>query len=866
MQAMNKLWNKGLFRSQIARRLIIAFVVFSSLITVVTTTIQLFGDYRHGLLSIESDFELIEASYLESLADSLWTFNSKQVELQLAGVINLPNIEYVEILVDGEVKWSAGGQADDNVVSHEVPIRFQTLQSDQSSVVLKATASLSSLYQRLWDRALTILVSNAVKTFLVVGFVFLIFDRLVTQRVGKLAHWVGQLSINSPEQSSGMLPVPEKTHKPDELDELSETILGMHEEQLRFHLSLQKHRDHLEDVVEERTRNLVKATVDLQRTTNQKNLILQAAGEGIYGVDLEGRCTFINQVGGRLLGYEPHELIGQLEHAVIHHSRTDGSPYLRGDCPVDATFKDGKEHRITNEVFWRKDGSQFAVEYTSAPMIEKGSILGAVIIFKDITTQKESEQMLIDARDQAERANEAKSRFLASMSHELRTPLNAIIGFTDMMKRDARLHDELQDHLDIVNQSGDHLLALINDILDIAKAESGKITLDESNIELAGFLQAIVAMLAIRAHEKDLPLVLQQETTLPDFICTDELKLRQVLINLIGNAIKFTERGQITVTVGYRAAAQDPDAGGCLQFAIQDTGPGMTAREQETLFEAFTQTEAGYLSSVGTGLGLTISQRFVELFGGDIEVESTPGQGSVFRFSVDVTIAREGKMAQQMRDIEGLAPGQPFYKLLVVEDVEFSRILLVNLLERIGFEVQSAVNGEQAVSMAASFRPDLIWMDILMPVMDGKEATKHIRQLPGGDTLPIIAVTASATLMDKASLLACGFDEVMFKPYHQTQVVECLEAQLGVVFVDKQAVAIETPARVLAKLDKGQLRAIPDESRAALRKAVTEGDIERIQHLIAALADDLAELKVALMSLVEGFEFETLLQGLNDES
>ncbi len=862
---MKKLWNRGLFRSNIARRLIVAFVVFSSLITVVTTTIQLFGDYRQGLISIEDDFELIEASYLESLADSLWTFNSKQVELQLAGIVNLPNMEYVEILVDGEVKWSAGDQVDDTIVSREVPIRFQALQSGQSNVILKSTASLSSLYQRLWDKALIILVSNGIKTFLVIGFVFLIFDRLVTQRVGQLAHWVGQLSIDKPVQSSGMPPATGKTRKPDELDELSETIVGMHEEQVRFHVSLQKHRDHLEDIVEERTRNLVQATVDLQRTTDQKNLILEAAGEGIYGVDLEGRCTFINQVGGKLLGYEPDELIGQLEHAVIHHSRTDGTPYLQGDCPVYSAYKNGREYRITNEVFWRKDGSQFPVEYTSAPMIEKESLLGAVVIFKDITAQKQSEQQLINARDQAEQANEAKSRFLASMSHELRTPLNAIIGFTDMMKRDARLHDELQDHLDIVNQSGDHLLALIEDILDIAKAESGKITLNESSIELASFLHSIIAMLAVRAHEKDLLLVLQQETTLPDFICTDELKLRQVLINLIGNAIKFTERGQVTVTVGYQTAAQGPDTGGCLQFAIQDTGPGMTATEQETLFEAFTQTEAGDKSSEGTGLGLTISQRFIELFGGSIEVESTPGQGSVFRFSIDVTIAHEGVVAQRMRDIEGLAPGQPLYKLLVVEDVEFSRILLVNLLERIGFEVQSAVNGEQAISMVASFQPDLIWMDILMPVMDGKEATKHIRQLPGGDKLPIIAVTASATLMDKASLLAAGFDDVLFKPYHQTQIIECLEEQLGVVFVDKLTVAIDTPARILAGLDKGQLKAIPDENRAALRQAVTEGDIEQIQQLIEVLPDDLAELKVALLSLVEDFEFETLLQGLGDE-
>ena len=287
-------------------------------------------------------------------------------------------------------------------------------------------------------------------------------------------------------------------------------------------------------------RRLYEASESAKTSEILASLILNAVGDGVIGLDTGGRVIFINPSALAMLGCETENIIGQRLHDLAHHSQKEGGLFK---------LHHNENHHSKNEVLQRKDGSSLDIEYTSVPIIKDYKTEGTVITFSDITKRKQSEQALVEARQQAETANQAKSHFLASMSHELRTPLNAIIGFTELLQNDPTLNNKLYNHLNIINQSGDHLLALINDILDTAKIEAGMLTLEDKDIDLESLLSSVVAMLTVRAQEKDLMLVTEYAVDLPQYICTDERKLRQVLINLLSNAIKFTDQGQIILKV-----------------------------------------------------------------------------------------------------------------------------------------------------------------------------------------------------------------------------------------------------------------------------------------------------------------------------
>ncbi|MFM7192913.1 MAG: ATP-binding protein, partial [Microcystaceae cyanobacterium] len=355
-----------------------------------------------------------------------------------------------------------------------------------------------------------------------------------------------------------------------------------------------------------------------------------------------------------------------------------------------------------------------------------------------------AEMALREAKEAAETANRAKSTFLANMSHELRTPLNAILGFTQLMERDPSLLPQHRNFIDIINRSGNHLLNLINDVLEMSKIEAGKVVLIEESFNFQQLLKTLYDMLHIRAVNKGIKLVFDLDPSLPIYLQTDESKLRQVLINLLGNAIKFTATGQVTlrakVTTLQTSAIE-------LAFAVEDTGPGIPPEEVTTLFNPFVQAQSSTQKKEGTGLGLAISRQFVQLMGGEIQVSSEWGKGSCFSFTIQAQAVNPfpPEMTPELNQtVLGILNPQQEYRILVVDDQEDNRQLLQYLLTPLGFAVRSAVEGQGAIAQWESWQPHCILMDMQMPGMDGYEATRQIRQRETGQRTVILALTASA--------------------------------------------------------------------------------------------------------------------------
>ncbi len=467
----------------------------------------------------------------------------------------------------------------------------------------------------------------------------------------------------------------------------------------------------------------------------------------------------------------------------------------------------------------------------------------------------------------AEVANRAKSEFLANMTHELRTPLNAILGFAQVMSRDTSLSSEQWQHLGIISRAGEHLLGLINDILDMSKIEAGRITLNETSFDLYRLLDSLQEMFQLKAQSKGLQLFFERTKDVPQYVQTDEAKLRQVLINLLSNAIKFTESGGVSVRVGMgngqeTLKVQGPKPNARLRFEVEDTGPGIAPEEIDTLFEAFIQTAVGRKSQEGTGLGLPISRKFVQLMGGEIAVSSTVGRGATFKFDVQTRIAQATDIQTQQPTgrVVGLAPDQPAYRILVVEDKWANRLLLVKLLTKVGFQVREASNGEEAIALWESWQPHLIWMDMRMPVMDGYEATKAIKQTQKGQDTVIIALTASAFDEQRETILRLGCDDFIRKPFRENVLFEKMAAYLGVRYVyqeQAQPTASQSEARV-ERLTPEALVVMSPKWLAQLHRAAEACQDEDILALIEQIPEQYASLKPALTDLVDNFRFDLI--------
>jgi CheY-like chemotaxis protein len=446
------------------------------------------------------------------------------------------------------------------------------------------------------------------------------------------------------------------------------------------------------------------------------------------------------------------------------------------------------------------------------------------------------------------------------------------------MAREPALTPQQRDNLDIIGHSGEHLLGLINDVLEMSKIESGRATLQEESFDLYRMLDGLEEMFSLRARDKGLLLIVDRDPAVPRYVRADQGKLRQVLMNLLGNAIKFTSEGGVTLRVRQvgsyadeptTTTQRDDGAGQSsrrLEFEVQDTGPGIAAEEMGVLFDPFVQTASGQKSQEGTGLGLSISRQFVRLMGGELTAASELGIGSVFSFYVEVTPADASEIESERgrRRVIGLAPDQPVDRLLVAEDRDTNRRLLVKMLVPMGFEVREAINGQEALDAWERWKPHLIWMDLRMPVMDGREATRRIKATPQGQATVVVALTASAFEEDRKAILAEGCDDFVRKPFRENEIFDVLAQHLGVRFVyeeptgaiDEDLAAASTRARELSRAD---LAGLPNAWRSKLHRAATRLDSEAVDDLIAKIRAQHGPLADALTVLAHEFRFDTIM-------
>jgi CheY-like chemotaxis protein len=450
------------------------------------------------------------------------------------------------------------------------------------------------------------------------------------------------------------------------------------------------------------------------------------------------------------------------------------------------------------------------------------------------------------------------------------------------MTHDSSLSLVHQEYLSIISRSGEHLLALINDVLEMSKIEAGRTTLYQQSFNLYCLLDYTEEMLQLKAKSKGLQLTFERAADVPQYIQTDESKLRQVLLNLLGNAIKFTTKGGVYLNVSRAVPAeklpvisyqlpvinnQQPITNNqqpiTLRFEVADTGPGIAPEELDILFEAFVQTETGRQSQQGTGLGLAITRKFVRMMGGEITVSSCLGKGTLFQFDVQVALGQgcEEQTIEPRPRVIGLAPNQPKYRILIVEDLLENRQLLLKLLERLNVEVREAVNGQEAIAFWQNWHPHLIWMDLRMPVMDGCEATRQIKAQPQGRDTTIIALTASAFEEERTMALLAGCDDFVRKPIQEDVIFDKMAEHLGISYVYQRPILsshqdLDTSPIVLTP---ETLSVMPADWVAQLHQAAIQVDGELISQLIAQIPEEEVKLAHSLRDLVNNYRFDEII-------
>jgi PAS domain S-box-containing protein len=594
------------------------------------------------------------------------------------------------------------------------------------------------------------------------------------------------------------------------------------------------------------------STRSLEDREQRLRALVATAVDGVMIIDASGTVQEYNPACEKLFGYRADEVVGRNVKMLMP------SPYREEHDEYLLRYRTTGVKRIIGigrEVEGRrKDGTTFPMEL-SVGEARPGGRQVFVGIIRNVTARKLAEQSLRVAKEQAESASHAKSQFLANMSHEIRTPMNAVLGYTQLIETDPELPDKYRRPLKAIHSAGEHLISLIDDILDLSKIEAGAMELDARDFDLGDLIEDISGMFSIRCEQKGLKWRADVHTE-ERAVRADDRKLRQILINLLGNSVKFTDRGEVGLEVEQH--------GRRYTFSIEDTGPGISVEAQQRIFEPFQQAEEGALKG-GTGLGLAITRRHIELMGGSLQLESSPGEGSCFRFVLELPPA-EGSLpsgGEQAERFWHLA-GPHRVRALVVDDVADNREVLSGLLARAGVEVQMANNGAEALQRVAEQAPDIVFMDVRMPVMDGLAAVRQLRQRWPADGIVCVAITASGLLRQRSYYLDAGFDDFIGKPFVFDKVYECMARHLPVRFECEPAAEVAVasgpctanPAAV--QLSEGLRKRLLDAARI---NALTE--IEKLIGELKVSGPDMQGLADELECLLSRYDTDGIVALVN---
>jgi PAS domain S-box-containing protein len=529
----------------------------------------------------------------------------------------------------------------------------------------------------------------------------------------------------------------------------------------------------------------------LRESSELVRLVLDSIPEAVYGIDMQGNCTFCSPSCLGLLGYqEASELLGKNMHDLIHHTRPDGTLYPVEECHIYEAFRRRHGTHRDDEVLWCRDRTSFPAEYWSQPLHRDGNVIGTVVTFVNIRERKRAEQVLREAREAAEAANCAKSEFLANMSHEIRTPMNGVIGMTELAL-DTELTQEQRGYLNLVKSSAESLLALINDILDFSKIEAGRLDMETIEFNLRDSLDDTMKAVSLRAHEKGLELACHVLPDVPDALRGDPTRLRQIVINLIGNAIKFTSQGEVLIRV---ETQQETESEAILHFAVTDTGVGILSEKQAAIFEAFTQADNSTTRKYGgTGLGLSISSRLVEIMGGRMWLESEPGRGSTFHFSARFQLQKASTSKHAPIGLETLRD----VSVLIVDDNATNRRILQEML--LGWQMRAVETDSGASALALLKRAaadgrafSLVLLDAQMPEVNGFQVAEQMKQDPQMAPSVLIMLTSAGLRGDAARCRELGIKAYLPKPIKHSDLLQAIKTVLSSPPRTKQAPALVT--------------------------------------------------------------------------